>query len=154
MRRLLAPRAGWSQFTPKMLLARAESRLRRLEPGRPLGPEDEHFLAQLVAIARSAAVAVRDPSAYQNPWPGIVAKKPEQAPPPRSTGPASTEDLLAQPQYFFSGDGALAFLLVRPAGEKDALIGPHASVEALRGLVEKLRPDYRDLEIGLTGLPV
>ncbi len=154
MRRLLAARAGWSLFNLQMLLGEAEGRLKKLRPGQPPSADDERFLAQLVSITRSAAAALRDPKVYRNPWPGVVARKAEQPAQPAPPGPASTEDLLAEPQYFFSGDGALAFLLVRPAGEKDALLGAHDSVEALRGLVDEVRPDFADLEIGLTGLPV
>jgi predicted RND superfamily exporter protein len=154
MRRLLATRAGWSLFNLQMLLGEAEGRLKQLRPGQPLRADDERFLTQLVAITRSAAEALRDPKAYCNPWPGVVARKPEQPVSPKAPGPASTEDLLAEPQYFFSGDGELAFLLVRPKDEKDALLGAHESVEALRGLVEEVRPAFADLEIGLTGLPV
>ncbi|HKB37502.1 MAG TPA: MMPL family transporter, partial [Gemmataceae bacterium] len=154
MRRLLASRACWALFNLNMLLGEAEGRLKRLQPGQRLGPDDERFLTQLVSLARSASATLRDPKAYRNPWPGLIARKAEQPAAPSAPGPASTEDLLAEPQYFLSGDGTLAFLLVRPAGEKDALIGAHESVKALRGLVEELRPSFGDLEIGLTGLPV
>src|SRR5207248_1009348 len=89
------------------------------------------------------------PKAYRNPWPGVVARKPEQPASPKAPGPASTEDLLAEPQYFFSGDGELAFLLVRPKDEKDALLGAHESVEALRGLVEEVRPAFAVMLFGM-----
>jgi hopanoid biosynthesis associated RND transporter like protein HpnN len=154
MRRLLATRAGWSLFNLQMLLGEAAGRLKQLRPGQPLSADDERFLSQLVAITRSAATALPDPKGYRNPWPGMVVHKAEQPAGPKAPGPASTEDLLAEPQYFFSGDGELAFLLVRPTGEKDSLLGSHQSVEALRGLVEEVRPEFADLQIGLTGLPV
>src|SRR5262249_37438435 len=147
---------AWRAFSLHALLGEAAQRLARQQPGRPPSAEDEQFFAQLVAIARSANVTLRDPAAYRSPCAAMAggrAPRPAPASPP-PTGARPTEGLLARPQSFFSGDGALAFLRVRPAGQKDEMVGPRASVEALRALVAGLRTSYHDLEIGLTGLPV
>ena len=77
-----------------------------------------------------------------NPWGSLLAQPPEQ------------KDLLAEPQYFFSGDGTLAFLLVRPIKKAGSFTGARASVDAVRSIVAAARPAFPDLELGLTGLPV
>jgi hypothetical protein len=70
---------------------------------------------------------------------------------PRSSG---QDDLLAEPQYFFSPDRTLAFLLVRPIEEAGSFTAAQASVEGLREILTALGPSFPGLEFGLTGLPV
>src|SRR5262249_54949230 len=57
-------------------------------------------------------------------------------------------------QYFFSGDNKLAFLLVRPVKQLDSFTGDQRSVTALREILARVEPNYPDLRMGLTGLPV
>ncbi len=140
---------AWRLFTLERLVSEANGRLAALPPGEAPGPPDEQFLAQLSAISRSAAATLEDPAGYHNPWRSLVAQ------------PTGQQDLLAEPQYFFSGaaadpgtDGVLAFLLVRPVKEAGSFTAAQKSVAALRGVVDELRPAYPELEFGLTGLPV
>jgi hopanoid biosynthesis associated RND transporter like protein HpnN len=135
---------GWRSLTLGGLLVEARQRLGRLTPGEPLSPADEQFLTQLAAISRAAAATLDDPASYKNPWGSLLAAEPGQA------------DKLAVPQYFFSGDGKLAFLLARPtrAAGADSFDGARPSVEAMRAIVADARAAFPDLEIGLTGLPV
>ena len=54
--------------------------------------------------------------------------------------PPEQKDLLAEPQYFFSGDGKdnkveLAFLLVRPVKEEGSFTSSQKSVATLRQLI-------------------
>src|SRR5205085_11982894 len=55
-----------------------------------------------------------------------------------------------------SAGGGLAFLLVRPvkAAEAGSFTPALASVTALREVVAARRPEFADLQIGLTGMPV
>src|SRR5262249_60036844 len=64
------------------------------------------------------------------------------------------KDLLAEPQYFFSGDDSLAFLLVRPVKEAGSFTAARKSVEALHAILAAVGPRFPGLNLGLTGLPV
>src|SRR5206468_275648 len=83
---------------------RMKQALDALEPGKPPSASNERFFRQLAAVARSARTSLEQPGRHDSPW-GSLA------------GDSSREDVLAEPQYFFSGDGQLAFLLVRPVKE-------------------------------------
>jgi hopanoid biosynthesis associated RND transporter like protein HpnN len=146
---------AWRMFSLQSLLDEAARRLSQLKPGQPLPAGDEQFLTQLLAITRSARATLLDARDYRNPWSSLGGDKPAQ-PPPRanSTEAAPTEELLTRPQYFFSGDGALAFLLVRPRKEAGSFTAAKKSVDAMRGIVASVRPSFSEVEFGLTGLPV
>ena len=141
---------GWELFTFDRLVAEARQRLDALPPGQAPGPADQQFFTQFQAISRSATDALRDPAEYHNPWRSLVSQ------------PAGQQDLLAEPQYFFSEEATqqpasgetLAFLLVRPVTDAGSFTAAQKSVAALRGIVEDLRPRYAGLQFGLTGLPV
>lgn len=133
---------AWQSLTLNGLLGEAERRAADMKPGAPLTPADEQFFTQLLAISRVAADQVGNSAAYRNPWSSLVARAPQQ------------KDLLAEPQYFFSGDGTLAFLLVRPVKEASSFTAALKSVNVLREIVAETRPAFPEVEFGLTGLPV
>jgi hopanoid biosynthesis associated RND transporter like protein HpnN len=133
---------GWRSLTLASLLREARLRLGRLHPGETLSPADDQFLTQLLGISRSARALLLDPADYRNPWSSLVAQQPEQ------------KDLMAEPQYFFSGDGTLAFLLVRPIKEKDSFTAAQKSIEQMRRIVAETHSSFPDVDFGLTGLPV
>jgi hopanoid biosynthesis associated RND transporter like protein HpnN len=135
-------RKAWDLFTLQSLLEVAHWRASMLPQGQPLEARDEQLFRQLLAICRSAAGAAADPSAYRNPWGSLTPPQPGR------------QELLDEPQYFFSGDGALAFLLVQAREEEGSFTASRASIERLRGLIGDVRAAYPDLEFGLTGLPV
>ncbi len=141
-RLLLFGRVGWHFFTVQNLLQEASARATRLRPGAALAAGDEQFFAQLAAVTAAADAALADPAASHNPWGSMV---------PQAAG---QPDLLAEPQYFFSGDGRLAFLLVRPVRAHGSFTADRASVEALRAVLAEVRPAFPGVEVGLTGLPV
>ena len=91
----------------------------KLVPGEPLSPGDVQFFRQLAAITRAASATLDDPAAYRSPWGSMMAAPPGQ------------ENYLSEPQYFFSGDHELAFLLARPVKEAGSFTGARASVDAL-----------------------
>ena len=103
------PLIGWRSLTLLRLLHEARNRAGKLLPEAPLSEGDEIFLTQLLAISRSATDVLENAAAYKSPWRSLMAQKPEQ------------QDLLREPQYFFSGDGSLAFLLTRPVKDIDLL---------------------------------
>jgi hopanoid biosynthesis associated RND transporter like protein HpnN len=133
---------SWRSLTLLSLLREARHRAGSIQPGEPLKPVDEQFLTQLLSISRSAVAAMDGPGRYRNPWGSLLTQQPEQ------------KDLLAEPQYFFSGDETLAFLLVRPVKETGSFTGCQKSVDAVRALVAATRPAFPELEFGMTGLPV
>jgi hopanoid biosynthesis associated RND transporter like protein HpnN len=121
---------SWQQLTLSSLLHEARTR------------GDEQFLTQLLAISRSATATLAHPENYRNPWRSLMPPAPEQ------------QNLLAEPQYFFSGDGSLAFLLARPIQEQGSFTAAKKSVDALRAILAETRTAYPELALGLTGLPV
>ncbi len=133
---------AWQLLTLSGLVDEGRRRAAAMPPGAPLSAADEQFFTQLLAIGRSAADTLADPGSYRNPWSSLMDRPPEQ------------KDLLAEPQYFFSGDGGLAFLLVRPVKEHGSFTGSLKSVSELRELVAATRAEYPGVEFGLTGLPV
>jgi hopanoid biosynthesis associated RND transporter like protein HpnN len=133
---------SWQSLTLFSLLHEARDRAGKIAPGKPLRPADELFLGQLLALSKSATATLIEPRDYRNPWGSLLPQAPGQ------------QDILAQPQYFFSGDGSLAFLLTRPVLDRSSFTSARQSVDALREVVAGLRNSYPDLEFGLTGLPV
>jgi hypothetical protein len=145
---------GWEMFTFARLVGEAGQRLDHLHPGQPLGAADQQFFTQFLAISRSATAALRDPDQYRNPWRSLLAPPPGQS--------ADQQDMLAEPQYFFSEDASrrprtgetLAFLLVRPIKEAGSFTAAQKSVATLRDVVAAVRTQYQELQFGVTGLPV
>jgi len=139
---------SWQNLSLLSLIREARHRAGQIEPDKPLSAADDQFLTQLVAISRSATAMLGDATHYKNPWGSLLSRPPEQ------------EDLMAEPQYFFStgkGDeknGTLAFLLARPVKEAGSFTAAQRSVEGMRSIVETTRADFPHIEFGLTGLPV
>src|SRR5262245_6520344 len=133
---------GWQMSTLLQLLNEGDRRAGSLVAD-PVGrAEQDPMLRQLNWICRSATATLRDPSAYRNPWLSILPDSPQQS-------------FLDEPRYFFSGDGQLAFLTVRPLKDDDeSFTFAQKSIDELRALLEQIKQRYRDLEFGLTGLPV
>ncbi|MCS7046157.1 MAG: MMPL family transporter, partial [Gemmataceae bacterium] len=129
-------------LTVQQLLSEGERRAISLATDTVGHPEADPMLRQLSAICQAAVATLRDPAAYRNPWHSLVPDAPQH-------------DRLSRPHYFFSSDGRLAFLMVRPLKERlDDFTFARASIDTLRELLAHVRPRYPDLELGLTGLPV
>jgi hopanoid biosynthesis associated RND transporter like protein HpnN len=133
---------AWQMLTVTSLLDEGARRAAAMKAGAPLSAADEQFFTQLLAITRSASDTVSDPAAYRNPWSSLISRPPDQ------------KDLLAEPQYFFSGDNGLAFLLLRPVKEQGSFTAALKSVATLREMVASTRDEFPEIEFGLTGLPV
>jgi hopanoid biosynthesis associated RND transporter like protein HpnN len=132
---------SWHGLSVQGIVAEARGRLSHLEPGRPLSPSDERFFRQLSAIADCARAGLDRPGQYRSPWSSLA-------------GDDARKDMLSQPQYFFSGDGRLAFLLARPVKQAGSFTAALKSVAAARAVVADTRRQFPDLEMGLTGMPV
>jgi hopanoid biosynthesis associated RND transporter like protein HpnN len=141
MKRLLDSGAiGWHALGLHSMLQEARQRIARLSA--TPSTKDERFLTQLAAVVRTARACVEDSAAYKSPWSGMPGADPSQ------------EDMLAKPHYFFSGDGALGFLLARPVKEAGSFTAALRSVRAARVIAAEVNAEFADLEVGLTGLPV
>ncbi len=136
------PLFGWKSLTLLRLLSEARKRAAQIVPDKQLSADDDQFLTQLLAISRAATTYLEDADKYRTPWSSLIAQPPKQ------------QDLLAEPRYFFSDDGTLAFLLARPVKEKESFTEASQSVAAMRAIVNQVSTKYSELSFGLTGLPV
>ena len=141
----LDPWFGWRSLSLQQLFRESERRLSVWKHEESKAASQD-FFNQLDSICVGAADYLASSERYRNPWRSVL-------PAEQTVG---EQDHLAKPQYFFSGDGKLAFLLVSPVKEKDAgsFINAQKSIEVLRGLLRQMKESNPDLEIGLTGLPV
>jgi hopanoid biosynthesis associated RND transporter like protein HpnN len=130
---------SWHTLGLHSIVQEAQSRLEGLRPDHP-SASDERFLKQLVGIASAAKASLRG-ERYAAPWGSLL-------------GEGQQKDFLAEPQYFFSGDGEVAFLLVRPVKEASSFTAALKSVSAARHIIAEARDDYPGLRLGLTGMPV
>ncbi|MFO0878477.1 MAG: MMPL family transporter [Gemmataceae bacterium] len=133
---------SWQALGLQSMIQEAHQRLAGLAAGRPITPSDERFLRQLGPIFRTARETLLDPDRYRNPWGGMPGTE------------SNTRSYLDEPQYFFSGDGELAFLLVRPVKEAGSFTAALRSVETARAIVQEVNQRHTDLRMGLTGMPV
>jgi hopanoid biosynthesis associated RND transporter like protein HpnN len=137
----LDPLFSWREVTVMQLMGEAERRLTALQvPGEDTTGSVQ-VLEQLSRICAGASQCLENPTGYASPWQSILRQPPGQT------------DMLAEPSYFFSGDGSLVFLLAHPVRE-DSFTGARKSVTALRSILDQVRPHHPKLEFGLTGLPV
>jgi hopanoid biosynthesis associated RND transporter like protein HpnN len=133
---------AWKAIGLRLLTAEATRRVANLQPGQPLSADDARFFGQYAAICKSADAYLADPGSYANPWGSLVER------------PADEKDLLAEPQFFFNGDGTLAFLMCRPVKEAGSFTAALKSVAALHEILAAVRQRHPHVEIGLTGMPV
>ncbi len=147
----LDPLFGWKSLGMQQLLREGERKLEVFKHAQP-NKEAEEFFKQLESICHSASDTLEAPNNYRNPWRSVLPAPPAQGEPVGT----SQEERLSRPQYFFSGDGSLAFLLVSPVKgtDSDSFTYAQKSIEELRTLIATMKQKYADIEIGLTGLPV
>ncbi len=112
----LDPLFGWKSLNLTQLLHEGERRAQALTNDAHASADDDPFLKQLNAICQTAGDVLDSPGAYKSPWLSILPSQSRQ------------QDLMAEPQYFFSDDGTLAFLLVRPSKRPAALLSPRRAL--------------------------
>lgn len=133
---------SWQCLGLLSMLHEANRRVGALQADQEPSPADRQFLTQLTAIGKSAGATLAEPANYRNPWGSLVTQPPQQ------------EDLMAEPQYFFSGDQTLAFLLCRPIKETGSFTASLKPIAAMRDLVAAVQRQFPDVRFGLTGMPV
>lgn len=139
------PWFGWRSLGVQQLLREGERKLAVWRHDLP-NKDSEDFIRQLDAILHGATEHLESPSGYRNPWGSVL---------PAEKG-SSQQDQLAKPQYFFSADGTLAFLLVSPVKDQGdgSFTYAQKSIATLREIIAAMKTRHPDVEIGLTGLPV
>ena len=138
---------AWRMLSVQSLLASGSVALEAQAAGRELTASDRDLLAQLPAVAASAADALRDPDTYRNPWAlgGAAPGLPSGA---RSDNPMLT------PQYFLTPDGTLALLTCRPKKAADSFTPAKESNAAMRAILAGVSARFPGVSLGLTGIPV
>ena len=133
---------AWRMLSIESLLGNAALALETRHAGKPITAADLDLLAQLPAIASSAANTVRNPAAYRNPW-VLDAERTDRS-----------DARLTEPQYFFTPDNSLALFTCRPKKAADSFTPAKEANAALRAILADLGPRFPSVALGLTGLPV
>jgi hypothetical protein len=99
-------------------------------------PVDTRFLRVLLD---QMASRLERPTPYRSPWGTLF-----------SFG----EDPPADAGYFLSEDKSLLFILVEtPEGRKGSFVGDQEAIETIRAAVARLRPNFPNVQAGVTGGP-
>jgi uncharacterized protein len=78
------------------------------------------------------------PTPYRSPWGGLF-----------SVGGDDSEGA----GYFLSDDQRLLFILAEPTSKSSSFTGDRDAIEGVRATVASLRPEFPDIEVGVTGKP-
>jgi uncharacterized protein len=78
------------------------------------------------------------PTPYRSPWGGLF-----------SVGGDDSEGA----GYFLSDDQRLLFILAEPTSKSSSFTGDREAIEGVRATVASLRPEFPDIEVGVTGKP-
>jgi len=98
------------------------------------GGNDLRFIEDLVA---QVAARLDRPVPYRSPWGALF----------------SAEGDAADAGYFLSDDQRLLFILAEPESEEGSFTGERGAIEATRAVIARLRPDFPQVAVGVTGKP-
>ena len=104
-------------------------------PGVSKGSLDLRFIHDVVT---QIAGRLDRPTPYRSPWGGLF-----------SVGGDDSEGA----GYFLSDDQRLLFILAEPTSKSGSFTGDREAIEGVRATVASLRPEFPDLEVGVTGKP-
>jgi hopanoid biosynthesis associated RND transporter like protein HpnN len=97
---------------------------------------DLQFVEDLVA---QIATRVDRPAPYRSPWGTLF-----------SVGDAADNPGAG---YFLSEDQRLLFILAEPESERGSFTGDQRAIEGVRAVIAKLKRDFPNVEVGVTGKP-
>ena len=97
---------------------------------------DIQFVEDLVA---QIATRLERPAPYRSPWGTLF-----------SVGDAADNPGAG---YFLSDDQRLLFILAEPESERDSFTGDQRAIEGVRAVIAKLRREFPNVEVGVTGKP-
>ncbi|HET9491947.1 MAG TPA: MMPL family transporter [Methylomirabilota bacterium] len=101
--------------------------------GPTAGPSDFRFIEDLVT---QVSTRIDKPAPYRSPWGALFSAE---------------EDPSAG--YFLSDDQRLLFILAEPATATGSFTGNRQAIEATRGVIASLRPQFPSVNVGVTGKP-
>jgi len=104
-------------------------------PGVSKGSLDLRFIHDVVT---QIAGRLDRPTPYRSPWGGLF-----------SVGGDDSEGA----GYFLSDDQRLLFILAEPTSKSGSFTGDREAIEGVRATVASLRPEFPDVEVGVTGKP-
>ncbi len=140
---LIDPLTGWKHLTFFELMDKSALVNGPFNPETNFFPDRDPLLRQLNVLCKNVRAYLDDPAAYESPWQNYLP------------GMASEKDLLAEPWFFFSGDGSLAFLTVRAAKDRDgSFTFAQKSIAQLRIILAEVEKQCPGVKLGLTGIPV
>ena len=140
---LIDPLAGWRrltlyEMTDKAALMNGSFNLESKEY-----IDQNHLLKQLSSALKKSLACLDDPTKYESPWANFLPVDTTQ------------KDMMAEPFYFFSNDGTLAFLTTRAVrDDKDGFTFAQKSVDRLREIVAEVAEKHPEIQVGITGIPV
>src|SRR5215470_741252 len=104
-------------------------------PGASKGSLDLRFIHDVVT---QIAGRLDRPTPYHSPWGGLF-----------SVGGDDSEGA----GYFLSDDQRLLFILAEPTSKSGSFTGDRDAIEGVRATVASLRPEFPDVDVGVTGKP-
>ena len=100
------------------------------------GALDLRFVSDVVA---QISTRLDRPTPYKSPWGGLFS--------------VGSEEDAASAGYFLSDDQRLLFILAEPRSERGSFTGNQAAIDGVRATVAALKPEFPDVEVGVTGKP-
>ncbi|CAI2717350.1 MMPL family transporter [Nitrospina watsonii] len=99
--------------------------------------DDTADLNMLIALVKQMAAHLNAADAeYRSPWSAFLHEE---------------ENALQEDGYLVSGDGRLLFVLLNPVETAGDFAGSKNSIELIRRMIEKLKPQFPQVQVGLTG---
>lgn len=99
--------------------------------------DDTADLNMLIALLKQMTAHLNDPDAeYRSPWSSFLHEE---------------ENPLKKDGYLVSDDGRLLFVLLNPVETEGDFAGSKNSIELIRNMIAKVKPDFPQVQVGLTG---
>lgn len=98
--------------------------------------DDSTDLSLLISILKQMAAHLNGETAFQSPWRSFLSNQ---------------EESLAEKGYLVSEDETMMFILLNPKKAGDDFTGSRKSIEIVRTLIANLKPQFPDIQVGLTG---
>ncbi|MGP0565238.1 MULTISPECIES: MMPL family transporter [unclassified Nitrospina] len=99
--------------------------------------DDTADLNMLIALVKQMRAHLKDPNAeYRSPWSSFLQ---------------DDENPLEKDGYLVSDDGGLLFVLLNPVETEGDFAGSKNSIELIRSMIREVKPDFPEVQVGLTG---
>ncbi|MEC7641833.1 MAG: MMPL family transporter [Nitrospinota bacterium] len=98
--------------------------------------DDKADLSLLISILRQMTAHLNGDTVFSSPWQSFLTDR---------------KDSLASKGYLVSKDEHMMFVLLNPVSTKNDFTGSKTSIEVIRQLIDGLKPQFPDIQVGLTG---